>query len=69
METSSIEKNAQDRSKSEEARAKLESCQHERGYKSCYPCDRLFECEARIAFVNTIYASMSLEQSSGGFQF
>ncbi|MGP1485080.1 MAG: hypothetical protein ACTTJC_03150 [Campylobacter sp.] len=46
----------------------LQDCQTNKGLKSCFNCDELFECQTRKFYVDAVYNSMS-KGSSGGFDF
>ncbi len=50
------------------ATKKLRECQKKQGKKSCFDCERLFDCEVRKEYINAVYKSMSKGQS-GGFEF
>ena len=52
----------------EEKRAQLQKCQQDRGLKSCLGCEKVFECELRDGYVNSVYESMNKGQG-GGFEF
>ncbi len=46
----------------------LKDCQNNLQLKSCFDCEKLFDCEIRKNYVNAVYSSMSKGQS-GGFEF
>lgn len=54
--------------KLEEKTKWLKSCQKEKMLNSCFPCDKLFECDIRKNYVDAAYDSMS-KGSGGGFEF
>ncbi len=47
----------------------LKECQNSLGLESCYHCDKLFECELRKNYVDSVYNSMSKGKIDGGFDF
>ena len=46
----------------------VQNCQTDKNQKSCFTCEKLFDCEIRKKYVKTVYESMSHGQS-GGFEF
>lgn len=46
----------------------LQDCQSERGLKSCFECENLFDCKTRKIYVDAVYNSMA-KGNSGGFDF
>ncbi|QCD52959.1 hypothetical protein [Campylobacter sp. RM16192] len=46
----------------------LRSCQEQKGLKSCFECENLFECDTRKNYVDAVYNSMS-KGDTGGFDF
>jgi len=50
------------------ATVNLKDCQNNLQLKSCFDCEKLFDCEIRKNYVNAVYSSMSKGQS-GGFEF
>ena len=46
----------------------LRDCQERMNQKSCFTCEKLFNCEIRNKYVKTVYSSMSHGQD-GGFEF
>ncbi len=52
----------------ENATKKLKECQESLGFKSCFDCEKLFDCAVRKEYINAVYSSMSKGQS-GGFEF
>ena len=50
------------------ATKKLKECQTNLGFKSCFDCKQLFDCEIRKEYIDAVYKSMSKGQS-GGFEF
>ncbi len=54
--------------KLEEQLKVLQSCQNDKGFNSCNPCELFFECELRKKYVLAVYESMS-KGSGGGFEF
>ncbi len=46
----------------------LEQCQQNLQLKSCFNCEKLFNCEIRKKYIDAVYNSMSKGQS-GGFEF
>ena len=52
----------------EEKTKVLQSCQKERGLKSCLGCEKVNACEIRDAYVKAVYESMS-KGAGGGFEF
>ncbi|PAF46023.1 hypothetical protein [Helicobacter sp. 11S02629-2] len=51
-----------------EEKAKLEECQRQKGLASCLKCEKVFECETRKRYVNSVYESMNNGQG-GSFDF
>jgi hypothetical protein len=47
---------------------KLQSCQKEKGLKSCSMCEFYLKCELRTDYVKAVYNSMS-KGDTGGFEF
>ncbi len=47
---------------------KLQTCQKEKGVKSCSDCELFLSCELRKEYVNAVYNSMS-KGETGGFEF
>ncbi|EBF5702459.1 hypothetical protein FI433_04765 [Campylobacter coli] len=47
----------------------LSSCQSSKGLKSCYNCDKIFNCSTRKDYVDAVYNSMSKGKTEGGFDF
>lgn len=54
--------------KREAAKEALTACQQARGLTSCWPCEKLFDCQTRNAYVDAVYLSMNKGQA-GGFEF
>ena len=54
--------------KLEEQLKVLQSCQNNKGFNSCNPCEQFFECELRKKYVIAVYESMN-KGSGGGFEF
>ncbi|MGH1600234.1 hypothetical protein [Campylobacter majalis] len=54
--------------KLEEDKKTLQQCQESKNLKSCFDCDKLFECETRKRYVDSAYNSMS-KGAGGGFEF
>jgi len=52
----------------DEAKERLQECQHERGLQSCYDCSECVGCEIRAKYVRSVYESMS-KGETGGFDF
>jgi hypothetical protein len=50
------------------ATKKLRECQDSLNLKSCFDCEKLFDCEIRKSYIDAVYKSMSKGQS-GGFEF
>ncbi|MDR2081823.1 MAG: hypothetical protein LBP54_08075 [Campylobacteraceae bacterium] len=46
----------------------LLACQEKREIKSCFACEKTFECETRKKYVKSVYESMS-QGEGGGFEF
>ncbi|NPA60799.1 MAG: hypothetical protein GXO06_00755 [Epsilonproteobacteria bacterium] len=46
----------------------LEACQEERGFSSCYSCEKLLDCKVRERYINSVYTSMNRGED-GGFEF
>ena len=46
----------------------LQACQKEQNLQSCFPCDKLLECQLRTSYVKAVYESMN-KGSGGGFEF
>ncbi|NQY54365.1 MAG: hypothetical protein HRT42_12435 [Campylobacteraceae bacterium] len=46
----------------------LKACQNSFGFKSCFSCEKFFDCELRKKYVKAVYESMN-KGSSGGFEF
>ena len=46
----------------------LQECQKSKGFTSCNPCDKFFDCELRKKYVVAVYESMN-KGSGGGFEF
>lgn len=51
-----------------ETTAKLKECQEQMGVKSCFECEKLFECEIRSDYVEAVYKSLN-KGVEGGFEF
>jgi len=51
-----------------DATKKLKECQKSLNFKSCFDCEKLFDCEIRKEYIDAVYKSMSKGQS-GGFEF
>lgn len=51
-----------------ENKKKLEECQKKSGVKSCFTCDKIFECKIRSEYVVSVYKSMN-KGVDGGFEF
>ena len=47
---------------------KLQTCQKERGHKSCSLCEFYLGCELRSEYIKAVYNSMS-KGDTGGFEF
>ena len=47
---------------------KLQTCQVNKGHKSCSLCEFYFGCEIRDEYVKAVYNSMS-KGAAGGFEF
>ena len=47
----------------------LKACQQKQGMKSCFNCEKLFNCSTRQDYVNAVYNSMSKGKNEGGFDF
>ncbi|ASQ30156.1 hypothetical protein CAV_0490 [Campylobacter avium LMG 24591] len=47
----------------------LQKCQASLTLESCYPCEKLLECELRKSYVDAVYNSMSKGKIDGGFDF
>ena len=47
---------------------KLQTCQKEKGHKSCSLCESYFGCSLRDEYVKAVYNSMS-KGDTGGFEF
>ncbi len=47
---------------------KLQTCQKNKGHKSCSQCEAYFGCELRDEYVKAVYNSMS-KGDTGGFEF
>lgn len=54
--------------KLDEKKEILQKCQQEKGFESCFNCEKLFDCETRKEYVLAVYSSMNKGQS-GGFEF
>ncbi len=46
----------------------LKECQEKLGLKSCFDCEKLFDCQVRQEYVKAVYESMN-KGSGGGFEF
>ncbi len=46
----------------------LNSCQEQKGCKSCFECQDILECSIRDEYVKAVYESMNKGQG-GGFEF
>ena len=46
----------------------LQDCQKQKELKSCFSCEKFFDCQIRKDCVDTCYNSMS-KGNSGGFDF
>ena len=46
----------------------LKFCQKEHNLQSCFPCEKLLECQLRASYVKAVYESMN-KGSGGGFEF
>lgn len=53
----------------DEKRAKLQDCKEYKKNNSCFDCEKIFDCDIRKEYVNSVYNSMSKGQNSGGFDF
>ncbi|MFK5882094.1 MAG: hypothetical protein QM482_07750 [Sulfurospirillum sp.] len=51
-----------------DATKKLKACQKNLNFKSCFNCEKLFDCKIRKEYIDAVYKSMSKGQS-GGFEF
>ena len=51
-----------------QAKKDLINCQENLQLKSCFDCEKIFDCEIRKKYINAVYNSMSKGQS-GGFEF
>jgi len=47
---------------------KLQSCQKDKGFKSCSLCPEFLECKLRDEYIKAVYNSMS-KGETGGFEF
>ena len=46
----------------------LKECQKNMQVRSCFVCEKTFECELRDSYVKAVYESMN-KGSGGGFEF
>ena len=46
----------------------LENCKKDKAVNSCRKCDKFFDCELRIAYVDAVFYSMN-KGKTGGFDF
>lgn len=46
----------------------LQSCQSDKSFNSCNPCEQFFDCDLRKKYVRAVYESMN-KGSGGGFEF
>ena len=47
---------------------KVQTCQIQRGMKSCSDCEHYLACELRTEYIKSVYNSMS-KGDTGGFEF
>lgn len=52
----------------QEATSQLKSCQEQKGYLSCFECEKVITCQIRLKYVKAVHESMN-EGKGGGFDF
>ncbi len=52
----------------EEKTKELQTCQQDKGLKSCLGCEKVNNCDIRDTYVKAVYESMS-KGVGGGFEF
>ena len=52
----------------DEALKSLKVCQESQNLKSCFLCEKLYECEIRKNYIDKVYESMA-KGEGGGFEF
>lgn len=52
----------------QKTKKELEECQENMRVKSCLECDKMFDCELRKRYIDSVYKSMN-KGKSGGFEF
>lgn len=52
----------------DEALKSLKECQEAQNLKSCFLCEKLYECEIRKNYIDKVYESMA-KGEGGGFEF